>query len=66
MLKRTKKSAIIFTSSIGADFTIPGFATYSATKAFDDHFSQSLAYELVDKVDVLSFLPNAVSSNMYK
>lgn len=66
MLKREKKSGIIFTSSVSATITIPGVSTYGATKAFNDHFSQSLAYEVIDKVDVLSFKPAGVASNMYK
>ena len=64
MLKRDKKSGIIFTSSVAAKVTLPCLSTYAATKAFNDHFGQSLAYELVDQVDVLSFLPNAVATNM--
>ena len=48
MLKRDKKSGIIFTSSIGSQRIAPCLSTYVATKAFNDHFSQSLAYELVD------------------
>ena len=66
MLKRDKKSAIIFTSSIRAKNTSPCLSTYAATKAFSRHFSQSLAYELVDQVDVLAFLPSTVATNMYR
>lgn len=66
MLKRQKKSGIVFTSSVTACFPFPVLSTYAASKAFNDHFGKSLAYEVTDKVDVLSFKPLGVSSNMYK
>ncbi len=64
MLKREKRSGIIFTSSIGANYTIPGMATYAASKTFNDSFGRSLAYEVYEKVDVLSFKPAHVNTKM--
>ncbi len=65
MLKREKRSGIIFTSSIAATaYALPGLSTYSATKAFNDSFARSLAYEVYEKVDVLSFKPAQVKTNM--
>ena len=41
-----RRSAIIFVSSSGGDLILPYLSTYVATKAFNDHFAQSLSYEL--------------------
>ena len=44
MLKRELRSGIIFTASIAAEFITPCLSTYSATKAFVNHFAESLAF----------------------
>ena len=64
MLKREKRSGIIFVASIAADFIIPCHGIYSASKAFVDHFGKCLAHENPHKIDVLSYKPNLVQSNM--
>lgn len=66
MLKREKRSGIIFNASIGADISVPCNSTYCGSKAFADHFAKSLAYENPEKIDVLSYKPNTVQSNLVK
>ena len=66
MLKREKRSGIIFNASIAAEFTTPCLSTYTGSKAFIDHFVKSLAYENPDKIDVLSYKPSYVQSNLAK
>ena len=66
MLKRELRSGIIFTASIAAEFITPCLSTYSATKAFVDHFAKSLAFESTHKIDVLSYRPFTVQSNSLK
>ena len=63
MLKRKKRSGVVFVSSIIASAPLPCLATYAATKAFSVHFSGSLASEISDKVDVLTYLPNMVATS---
>ena len=45
MLKREKRSGIIFNASIAAEFINPGVSAYSGSKAFVDQFAKSVAYE---------------------
>ena len=60
-----KRSAIIFTSSVGADMVLPYLSTYVATKSFNNHFAKSLSYEVYDdKIDVLSLKPMSVYTGM--
>ena len=66
MLQREKRSGIIFNASIAAEFFTPCLAPYCGSKAFVDQFAKSLAYENVEKIDVLSYKPNLVESNMVK
>lgn len=66
MLSREKRSAIINVSSIAGEYPIPFITTYSATKAYNDFFSQSLAMEYSHKVDVLSLRPMYVESKLSK
>jgi 17beta-estradiol 17-dehydrogenase / very-long-chain 3-oxoacyl-CoA reductase len=54
LLNRNKKSAVINLSSAAASGPFPYYSAYSATKIFDDYFSQSVGYELKDKIDFLS------------
>ncbi|CAD8051936.1 unnamed protein product [Paramecium sonneborni] len=61
MKQRKNRSAIINLSSIAGRLPLPFHQTYSATKAFDDHFSQSLALE-VEGIDILSHRPFFVTT----
>ena len=62
--KKGQKSALIFTSSIAADGPIPGSITYSSSKTFTTYLGEGLYYELLGKVDVLSYRPGNVDTNM--
>jgi 17beta-estradiol 17-dehydrogenase / very-long-chain 3-oxoacyl-CoA reductase len=42
MIQRSKRSAIINISSFSAEHPIPYIANYSATKAYNDFFSQAI------------------------
>lgn len=64
MLKREKRSAVIFTTAFCAGYPHPGLATYAGTKRFNDHFARSLAYENPHKIDFLSFKPSLVKTGM--
>ena len=66
MVKREKRSGIIFNASYAAELVLPYHAIYSASKVFVDHFTKCLAFENPDKIDVLSYKPNLVSSNLLK
>ncbi|CAK90630.1 unnamed protein product (macronuclear) [Paramecium tetraurelia] len=61
MKSRKSRSAIINLSSIAGRLPLPYHQTYSATKAFDDHFSQSLAIE-TEGIDILSHRPFFVTT----
>ncbi len=45
MLLREHKSAIISISSLCGEYPMGNFASYAASKAFNDLFSRSLYYE---------------------
>ena len=66
MLERGPRSAIINISSFSAEHPIPYASTYSATKAFNNFFSQALEMEYSHKIDILSMRPLYVESNMSK
>jgi short-subunit dehydrogenase len=53
MVKRSKRSAIILSSSSAALFHIPNNASYSAAKALVSNFFSAVHYEVKDKIDVL-------------
>jgi len=64
-LKANRNSAIINLSSISGTVPTPFLTTYAATKAFNRHFSTSLAIECSQHgVDVQSVDPGFVVSNM--
>jgi short-subunit dehydrogenase len=46
-MKVRGRGAVIIVSSIAGAIPVPWFSTYAATKAFDVHFAESLAGELV-------------------
>ena len=66
LLGRDRRSAIINVSSVAAENPVPFISTYSATKAYNDCFSQSIQMEYADKIDVISLRPMYVESNMSK
>ena len=54
MLKRAKRTAIIFISSILGDIEMPYFGVYCATKAFTTSLAKNLALEYKrEKIDIL-------------
>lgn len=66
--EREAKSAVVFTSSVVANGASPLMATYCGSKAFNHKFAISLASELKDdnKIDILSYQPGVVATNMSK
>lgn len=63
LLKRGK-SAVINVSSLLGGRPIPYGVMYSSTKAFDDFFSRCLNTEYRGKIDVMSFRPGSVTSQL--
>ena len=66
LLEREKRSAIINVSSVAGENAVPFISIYSATKAYNDFFSQAVQMEYADKIDTLSLKPMYVESNMSK
>lgn len=69
MLERARASGsragLIVISSTAAFAPVPFFATYAATKAFDLHFAEALAFELgSEPIDVLALCPGLTQSNL--
>jgi hypothetical protein len=55
-----RRAGVVVVSSTAAFAPVPYFATYSASKAFDLHFTEALAEELKGApVDVLALCPSA-------
>jgi len=63
LLSRKKRSAIINLSSLAAVIPVPNEALYSASKAFCDYLSRSLAI-CYPSLDIISVKPGSVSSQM--
>jgi short-subunit dehydrogenase len=64
-LKKTgQKAALVFVGSAAAGFPFPGVITYSATKSFTTYLAEGLNFELEGKVDVLSYQPGHVDTNI--
>lgn len=63
---KTRRSAVITVSSVAGQRPLLYLSPYSATKAFNDFFSRSMALEFGEKVDFLSLRPGYVTSNMSK
>ena len=59
-----RKSLIINLSSFAAKVHMPKWAIYGATKIYDDYLSRGLRYEYRDSIDICSFTPNAVDTNL--
>lgn len=66
MIARNKRAGIINISSISGSNPIPYISVYSATKAFNDYFSQSIEMEYSYKIDILSVKPLLVESALSK
>ena len=61
-----RRAGVIVVASTAAFFPLPGLATYTATKAFDLSFAESLASELHrGPVDVLALCPGATRTNFF-
>ena len=65
-LKRERRSAVINLSSVAGENPIPFISTYSATKAYNDFFSQSIQMEYAHKIDILSVRPMYVATGLSK
>jgi len=63
MITRRNRSAIINMSSSVVHYTPATLSVYSATKAFLEAFSNSLAAEYEERIDVLSALPGKIITN---
>ncbi|MFQ5415916.1 MAG: SDR family NAD(P)-dependent oxidoreductase [Myxococcota bacterium] len=62
-LRDRGRGAVIVTGSVAGRLPLPLHAVYSATKAFDLHFGESLAAELADEnIDVLVLEPGPTAT----
>ena len=43
---------------------MPKWAIYGATKIYDDYLSRALSYEYRNSLNICSFTPNAVDTNL--
>jgi short-subunit dehydrogenase len=58
------RCALILTSSQSSIRPFPMISLYAASKVFVTYLAQALSYELSDKVDVFSYEPGYVETNM--
>jgi len=64
--QNARRAGIVVVASTAAFFPLPRLATYSATKAFDLCFAESLAGELRGRpVEVLALCPGPTRSNFF-
>lgn len=64
---RAERSAIVITSSLAAFMTLPGgLSIYGATKAFVTYMAEGLSFEEENTIDVISYNPGGVLTNMLK
>jgi short-subunit dehydrogenase len=61
---RSKRTAIVITSSIASFVGLPRAAIYSATKAMERLFGEALHYELQHKMDVMVYTPGFVKTKL--
>lgn len=66
LLKRERRSSVINLSSVAGENPIPFISTYSATKAYNDFFTQSIQMEYSHKIDILSVRPMYVATGLSK
>ena len=64
MTDRNQRSGIINVSSTMGFSPFAGQAVYAATKVFVNFFTEAVAYELKDKIDVLCYTPSAIDTNL--
>ena len=64
MIKREQRSTIMIVSSGLANTTMPGIASYCATKIMVSNFAESLYYEVKDKIDVTLWEPGPCFTNL--
>ena len=55
LINRQKRSGVIITTDGMGARPLPGWAAYSATKAFDRYLALALNYEFKHRIDVLSY-----------
>ncbi|CDW81695.1 short chain dehydrogenase reductase family protein [Stylonychia lemnae] len=55
MLKRPKRTAVLFTTSVQVLAPLGGVATYSASKVYLDYLAKSLSHENRHNMDVMTF-----------
>ncbi len=66
-VQRGEGGKILFTSSLAAEMPGPYFAVYAATKAFIQHFSEALSFELKEhNITVTALQPGATDTNFFK
>lgn len=59
-------AGVIVVASVAGFQPVPFLATYAASKAFDLHFAEALAYEMKDEpVDVLALCPGATETDFF-
>lgn len=66
LAKKGQKSAMVVTSSIGANNSSAGFIAYSASKSFETFVGEACHYEFEDTMDVISYRPSYVESALNK
>ena len=66
MMAREHRSAIVVTSSLSAIMPLPIIQIYGATKSYGSFIAQAVSYEAKDKIDVISYEPAHVHSNLIK
>jgi len=64
MLKREKRSSIIFVASCLGLYPMSGNAVYSASKSFNDFLGRGISHELSHKIDVMVLRPSITQSSM--
>jgi len=64
LLSREQRSTIVVTSSVLANISMPGLASYCATKAMVSNFAQALHFEVRHKIDFTVWEPGPCYSNI--
>ena len=65
LLAREQRSAILVTSSVLANISMPGLAAYCATKAMVSNFGQALHFEQRHKIDFTVWEPGPCDTNLF-
>lgn len=64
LMKRDQRSTIVVTSSGLANISMPGLASYCATKAMVSNFGQALHFEVRHKIDFTVWEPGPCFTNL--